>query len=441
MRSTQFVYSTALLSLISVLTVSSATGQKSIEFLGLAGLDVTSLSLYDGVTAVGTNGNSVFWRNEFSEPDSAWRAIKLDSLDVRTVYAHKSGPIGWAIGAGIARTDPSVPLIYCSFLGGEFVASSDGIEDSSATRISSMSGFPDPTICGETYATTDRSIYRRPFGETTWSSIFEATIEGSIQTIVARPEFPGVVLAGGSEGFAGHLLLKSEDFGDTWTDISPLAAVNSVDFAGPKAETIFVATLGDVRRSVDGGTTWETVLLGDVQSSLTHVLYEPSSTSVYVAARESSGVPSIRFSVDDGDTWHIFALSNSEPIVDFRFGGGSAWLYFATAGEGVFRINRSGISVGVDEDQDPSEPITLDQNYPNPLSTQTTIPYAVSRPSHVTLTITDLLGRRIAAWNKWHPSPGQYSIEWSPGPRAQGVYAYTIESDHKKLSRTLTIRH
>ncbi len=127
-------------------------GQETLEFLDLQEKYITSLSLNDGLIAVGTNRNGVYWQMEYMPSDTGWNHIELDSQSVQTVYAHKSGPIGWAISAGVVPYPVDSAFIYCSFLGGEFVANSMGIPDSLTIGVSELDGFPDPTICGETYA-------------------------------------------------------------------------------------------------------------------------------------------------------------------------------------------------------------------------------------------------------------------------------------------------
>ena len=186
-----------------------SSGQAVIENLGLDGRQATSISTYGSIVAVGTDGHGVYWQSDTQLADSGWAHIELDSLSVLAVYAHKSGPIGWAISAGIESPEPGTPLIYCSYLGGAFTPNGYGILDSLTSRITSISGFPDPTKCGETYAAGDRVLYQRDFGDSTWTPVYEATIEGNIQTVAARPQYPGVVMAGGADGFAGHLLVKS----------------------------------------------------------------------------------------------------------------------------------------------------------------------------------------------------------------------------------------
>ncbi|MEN8193678.1 MAG: hypothetical protein ABFS12_12725 [Bacteroidota bacterium] len=91
---------------------------QSTESLGLENQLITSMKIGYGTIAVGTNGNGIYWQNLYSLPDSGWENIELNNVNVRSVYPHKSGPLGWAIGIGAAPSETDSEYVYCSYLGG-----------------------------------------------------------------------------------------------------------------------------------------------------------------------------------------------------------------------------------------------------------------------------------------------------------------------------------
>ena len=119
----------AFLALIPIMLTSfdPAQSQDHLEYLGLGGHDVTSLSTYDGIVAAGTEGHGVFWNWEGALPGSDWLLAGLAGYSVQSVYAHKSGPLGWAIGAGVQPVEGDPVFFYCSFMGQGFEACSEGI--------------------------------------------------------------------------------------------------------------------------------------------------------------------------------------------------------------------------------------------------------------------------------------------------------------------------
>ncbi|MFQ5569890.1 MAG: T9SS type A sorting domain-containing protein [Rhodothermales bacterium] len=76
----------------------------------------------------------------------------------------------------------------------------------------------------------------------------------------------------------------------------------------------------------------------------------------------------------------------------------------------------------------------LEQNYPNPFRTFTTITYTVEQNGPVTVTIYDMLGRRVRALVDMELPPGMYRIAWdgtddAGRPVASGAYFYRLRID------------
>ncbi|MBC8230563.1 CotH kinase family protein [bacterium] len=95
-------------------------------------------------------------------------------------------------------------------------------------------------------------------------------------------------------------------------------------------------------------------------------------------------------------------------------------------------------------------PITLLQNYPNPFNLGTWIPYKLTEPVNVVISIYDISGRLV---RRFHPSKEQFEVNplkmqvtyWDGrndvGERvAFGVYFYTIQSGQYIATRKLAVR-
>ncbi len=87
----------------------------------------------------------------------------------------------------------------------------------------------------------------------------------------------------------------------------------------------------------------------------------------------------------------------------------------------------AGSDVGVADPALPSD-TGFDQNYPNPFDGNTTIPYVVAAAGRVTLTVHDILGRRVATLVDAVRAPGEYEVSWDAGDLAIGAYMYRLES-------------
>jgi hypothetical protein len=137
-----------------------------LEPFGLEGKVVTALGVYGSLYA-GTDSAGVFI-------DTLMMLIQVGFLlargkKIRSVYPHKYGPLGFATTAGI-ELEPGhadSALVYCSiFIQPKWAVTDSGITRGEVLAVRSLDGFPDPTICGETFAGTigaGGQIWRRGF--------------------------------------------------------------------------------------------------------------------------------------------------------------------------------------------------------------------------------------------------------------------------------------
>lgn len=78
---------------------------------------------------------------------------------------------------------------------------------------------------------------------------------------------------------------------------------------------------------------------------------------------------------------------------------------------------------GIEEDK-PSNPtgFMLEQNYPNPFNPNTTLKFSVPEPSHVRLSVYNLLGEEIKVLLDEVKSAGNYNLNVSAGNLPSGIY-------------------
>ena len=400
------------------------------EYLGLAGKNITSLSVNYNLIAVGTDSSGVYWQNESTVDSTEWDNIPLNRT-ILSVYPHKSGPIGWAISAGVEKSLSDSGLIFCSYLGGEFVSNSSGIDCEHSFSVRDIDGFPDPTICGETYAVTGDALYLRKFGDSTWTKIREAW-EGGFNCVKVKEEYPGVVMLGGATGFAGILLEKSTDFGETWDNISPFGAVADIDFTGDSAGVIFAAAYPDVFRTTDNGANWEKIFVNNEQYIINRIVYSENYHFLVAAGFEglwNSKKPVLFCSPDWGEMWFRTNLDFDDEIMGLEYSSnGGDWVYVASRESGVYRFNP--FIVSADETPLPisTAKFKLFGNYPNPFNPETMIKYSVSKTIHLELSVYDVLGRKIVDLVNETVSPGEYEVNFEAGALASGIYYCKLSS-------------
>ncbi|HCV43607.1 MAG TPA: hypothetical protein DGH68_08995, partial [Bacteroidetes bacterium] len=99
-----------------------------------------------------------------------------------------------------------------------------------------------------------------------------------------------------------------------------------------------------------------------------------------------------------------------------------------------YDYHRDTVWTGVKEQsQEIPETFALEQNYPNPFNPTTTLRYALPKDAHVSLSIYNILGQRIATLKDEVQSVGYHDVIWNGkndvgSQVASGVYFYRIEA-------------
>jgi len=70
----------------------------------------------------------------------------------------------------------------------------------------------------------------------------------------------------------------------------------------------------------------------------------------------------------------------------------------------------------------------LQQNYPNPFNPVTTIKYSISKESHVSLKVFDILGKEVANLVSSKQTAGSYEVNFYPAKLSSGVYFYKLDT-------------
>ena len=103
-----------------------------------------------------------------------------------------------------------------------------------------------------------------------------------------------------------------------------------------------------------------------------------------------------------------------------------------------------GALVIVDETKVVPEFFTLHQNYPNPFNPTTQIHYDLPLSEYVSITIYDLMGRKIRSLVKTHQNAGYRSIHWNAtndlGQHVSaGMYIYTIQAGEFRQTKKMVL--
>ncbi|HUV31919.1 MAG TPA: FlgD immunoglobulin-like domain containing protein [Acidobacteriota bacterium] len=128
---------------------------------------------------------------------------------------------------------------------------------------------------------------------------------------------------------------------------------------------------------------------------------------------------------------------------------GRAWFAWADPRANGLNVYASSVVYLPTDVEDETEDVLpaafgLHQNYPNPFNPATTIEFSVPVSSELTLTVYNLLGRRVKILAQGRYSTGTHRILWdgtddSGDPVASGVYLYRLGSDEFSEQRKMLL--
>jgi hypothetical protein len=104
-------------------------------------------------------------------------------------------------------------------------------------------------------------------------------------------------------------------------------------------------------------------------------------------------------------------------------------LYAGPYGGGIFKRSLSEMTTSVDLPLKGLPPqFSLKQNYPNPFNPSTTIRYALSGRSRVTLSVFNALGQQVATLVNETQDSGDHEIRFDGRDLASGIYFYRLRA-------------
>jgi hypothetical protein len=111
-------------------------------------------------------------------------------------------------------------------------------------------------------------------------------------------------------------------------------------------------------------------------------------------------------------------------------------------GDSTFLVFLSREDGGGQSERVPS--LQLMQNHPNPFNPSTRIDYVLPHRAHVTLSVHDIRGERVAVLEEGTRGEGKQSATWdgtdaAGSPVSSGVYIYTLETGDSEISRKMVL--
>lgn len=222
-----------------------------------------------------------------------------------------------------------------------------------------------------------------------------------------------------------------------------------------------------LNRSGDGGKTWsEAIRVNQDELNNGKTQYFPSVNvdkfgGVNViffddrfTTNDSTGVMLSR-SLDGGATWTEYLVSdhNYKPVpigglgqgyqgdnIDLTSTSTQIWPVWMDNSTGIYQIWTAPISFesldGFEEGQ-LTNSLSLEQNFPNPFKTSTTIAYRLRKAGFVSLKVFDSFGREVAKLVDEQQQPGMYKVEFNKTDmntaKSEGVFFYRLQQGEQVI--------
>jgi photosystem II stability/assembly factor-like uncharacterized protein len=226
---------------------------------------------------------------------------------------------------------------------------------------------------------------------------------------------------------SGKGVMRSSDNGETWMQVNtglPSLFVSSLT-SGP-GDILFIGRTsleGGLFRSTNRGDLWTMI---DSSLEAGSIAFN-SRGHVFAAMQRLQTYEGVFRSTDSGESWEKVSSGLLVPTVYSLASGPGDFLYAGT-GSGVFTSAEPTVNIHGIGNTLPVKCV-LDQNYPNPFNLGTIITFDLPRSSQVSLTVYDMLGRKVSVLINDRREGGVHEVKFDMSNIASGVYFYRIQAE------------
>jgi hypothetical protein len=195
--------------------------------------------------------------------------------------------------------------------------------------------------------------------------------------------------------------------------------------------TLCVGWRGNIFVSTDNGSTWATAL--GFQNYGVNALCQ---VGTLLFAGGSAG---ISMSADHGLSWNTVGAGLPANLIVESLVADDSILYAGTSAHGVWRRPLAEMGTVVPPGGSPG--YALYQNFPNPFNSATVIGFQLPVEENVSLSVYDLLGRRVLVLENVVRPAGYHQVSLDAQGLSSGVYFYRLQAgSFTETKRLLLLR-
>lgn len=297
------------------------------------------------------SGRDGLFRNRIRQSDAEWEYLGLSHADMADTtfeasdYAILQDVVvleNRDILAGLVAFTPWFHGLYrSSGAGGTWERSDAGIPDTLCPYESNVFSLEksscNPNVC---FAATTGTIYRSEDGGRSWDRMHGYVCGGlGISDVQIHPKDCNITWAGGETNRFQEDLRRSTDGGRTWewVDIAQVVphdnAIYTIALDPFDAQVAYFGMLRGAIRTTDGGETWESpAFTWDPEGHAHSIVFDERRRGHLLVAARST----IYESWDGGDTAQVLQSPNTTLILDMEYDSRRQTLYVGTTA-GVYK--------------------------------------------------------------------------------------------------------
>jgi hypothetical protein len=408
--------------------------------------DTTGLSGPISSLAIDANGYIFAGKVSNYQPDGVYRSTDHGASWNLMNNSTSEFPLGPVYGINYKGINPSGDI----FVGGSYeYRSTDEGQSWQQIRLEPLLGTDPPVLaftalnvgttgkCNLFIATGSTGLYVSENNGSTWGDIGNL-YDSSFATYVAATPW-GAIFQASASGLEIGNSGNGESFDSTIPGTPMLR--QGIQIASNTTGLIVAGGTGGLFFTLDTGKYWAQInTQGFVLNSTNYILAVAENGDVYAGINSTNGTQGgIIVSKDTGRTWQdIHAGLKTDTINALSFN--SIGELFAATDNGVYTYNPTGSGVKTNMGG-ASASLTLEQNSPNPFTSNTTIRFTVPAFGPVSLRVFDATGREVGSIVSGAYEVGTYSTTFNADDLPDGAYYYRLEADGQTAARMFVIEH
>jgi len=275
--------------------------------------------------------------------------------------------------------------------------------------------------------TSGNGVFRSSNNGTVWTSASSGITDNYIFTVTSN----GSTIYSGT----GMGVFSSTNNGITWAPLSngvyPIVRALIISNGN-----IFAGGAGGIYRSIDNGSSWSEVNNGIPETTIIVNFTE------YYSNIFACGWAGVWFSTDSGSTWSNISIGLPFDWEVHSLVISETMIFAGVYHNGIWKRSLGEIVTSVPSVNTNSIPdeFFLGQNFPNPFNPRTNIVFSLARGINVTLTVFDVLGRKVQTLVDGQFTAGTFNFNWDGSEWPSGTFFYHLQAGSFEMTRKMILQ-